>query len=247
MPKLFNTLTNRPGLIVYGGEASSDYGMVVAQAPSFDKPTKRTEVYTVPGKNGAVVFQDGSFEDVSRPYRVWLTEDKDTTLADKVNALSAWLYSKNGYTRLEDSFEPDVYRLGYYSGGAEFTNDLMQYGETTLVFTCRAERFYKSGEIPVTVTNGDKIDNLTRFVAKPLIHIEGSGTFTIAIGGNTISATLTDYINIDCETMNAYRLATENKNSDITGAFPQILPGSNTVGITGAPTLVTITPRFYTV
>ena len=41
MAKLFNELTNRQGLIVYGGEASSDYGMVIAEAPSFDQPTRK--------------------------------------------------------------------------------------------------------------------------------------------------------------------------------------------------------------
>ena len=97
------------------------------------------------------------------------------------------------------------------------------------------------------VINSQKIVNQTRFTAKPLIHIEGSGTVTVSIGGNTISASITDYINIDCETMNAYRLAAENKNSDISGSFPKIIPGENTVGITGTTTKVTIVPRYFTI
>ena len=66
MAKLFNEFTNRRGLIVYGGEASSDYGMVVAEAPSFERPTRKQSVYTVPGRNGAVVFQQAAWDDVSR-------------------------------------------------------------------------------------------------------------------------------------------------------------------------------------
>lgn len=247
MAKLFNEFTNRRGLIVYGGEASSDYGMVVAEAPSFERPTRKQSVYTVPGRNGAVVFQQDAWEDVVRSYQVWLAENGDESLTELVDAFEAWLNSQKGYQRLEDSFEPDVFRLAYYSGGIGVSNHLTQYGEATLSFTCRPERFYKSGEQPVTVVNGDKINNPTRFAAKPLIHIEGSGTVTITCGGKTMNASVTDYINIDCEQMNAYRLPAENKNSQISGSFPVIEPGINTVGITGTVSLCTITPRYFTI
>lgn len=245
MAELFNHTTNRRGLIVYGGEASADYGMVVSEAPSFDEATRKCTVYQIPGRNDAILFQQEAWENVTRKYKVWLAEDENETLAEKVNAVMGWLYSKKGYTRLEDSFEPDVYRLAYYNGGQDVSNELTQYGETTIAFVCRAERFLKTGELPITVTNGTKINNPTRFTSKPLIHIEGTGTVTIAIGGNTMSATVTDYINIDTDRMNAYRLPTENKNDKISGNFPNILPGVNTIGITGTVTKCTVVPRYF--
>lgn len=244
----YKSLTNRRGLLVWGGEASTDYGMVIGKAPAFDKPVKRTDVFTVPGRNGSILFQDGSFDDVVRTYNVWVAED-DNNLTDKINALTAWLYSKQGYTRLEDNFEPDVYRLAYYSGANDVSNELMQYGESTLTFTCRPERFYKSGEAPFSVSNGDYIVNPTKFSSKPLINIVASGTVTVSINGVAIVATVTDYINIDCEQMNAYRLTSENKNDKITGSFPVIVPGANAVSIsvTGTLTAVNITPRYFTI
>lgn len=252
MPKLFNALTNRQGLIVYGGEASGDYGMVVAEAPSFEKPAKRTEIFTVPGRNGAVIFQDGSYEDVTRSYTAWIASDgvgAGETLADKVNALTAWLFSHSGYNRLEDSFEPEVYRLAYYSGANDISNELTQYGRTTLTFTCRPEKFFKNAELPTEVTNGDTITNTTRFASKPLIYIEAAGTVTLAINGVSIAATVTDYLYIDCERMNAYRLPTENKNDQITGAFPLIQPGANgvSISVSGTLTKLTVTPRYFTI
>ena len=247
MAKVFNMTTNKQGLIVFGGEASSDFGMVVAEAPTFERPTRKATTYTVPGRNGAVIFQQDAWDDVVRSYEVWLANSKGQNIVETVNAFEAWLNSLKGYQRLEDSFEPEVFRLAYFNGGINFSNEVMQAGKATLSFTCRPERFYKSGENEITVTNGTKIFNPTRFTSKPLIHIEGSGTVTVAIGGNTISATLTDYINIDCETMNAYRLAAENKNADISGSFPVIPSDVQTVGITGTTTKVTIVPRFFTI
>lgn len=247
MAKIFNMTTNKQGLIVFGGEASSDFGMVVAEAPTFERPNRKATTYTVPGRNGAVIFQQDAWDDVVRSYEVWLANSKAQNIVETVDAFEAWLNSLKGYQRLEDSFEPEVFRLAYFNGGINFSNEVMQAGKATLSFTCRPERFYKSGEQEITVTNGTKIFNPTRFTSKPLIHIEGSGTVTVAIGGNTISASLTDYINIDCETMNAYRLASENKNADISGSFPIIPAGVQTVGITGTTTKVTVIPRFFTI
>ena len=92
------------------------------------------------------------------------------------------------------------------------------------------------------------MNNPTRFDAKPLLHVEGSGTVTITIAGVTITITgLVDYINIDCDRMNAYRLATENKNSMVSGTFPKLVPGSNTIATTGTVSKLVITPRFFSI
>lgn len=249
MSKLFDEDTNTQGVIVYGGESSSDYGMVVAEAPAYERPKRKETIYTVPGRNGAVIFQENAWDDVTRSYIVWLAEDVTHTLAERVDALEAWLNSKTGYIRLEDNFEPDVFRLAYYSGGDGFTNNLTQYGEATLSFTCRPERFLKSGAVSVEVDDGAVLTNPTRYASKPLIYIEANGTVQISINGVTITAELTDYLYIDCESMNAYRQINEYKNDKISGAFPVISPGSNGVGITATGTLVgvEITPRYFTI
>ncbi len=247
MPKLFDVGTNKQGLIVYGGESSTDYGIVVSEAPAFDKAKKKIRTFTVPGRNGAVIFEEGSYEDTNKNYKVWVAKGREESLPEIVDAMSSWLYSKSGYVRLEDSFEPNVFRLAYYVGGQEVTNRMLQFGETTLPFICRAERFFKDAEQEQIVSNGDAIYNPTRYESKPLIHIEGSGSVSISIQGVTMTATISDYINIDSDRMNAYRLPSENKNNTISGTFPTIKAGTNTIATTGTVTKVTIVPRYFTI
>lgn len=239
--------TNKQGLIVYGGEASSDFGMVVSEAPSFEKPKRKSTVFTVPGRNGSILHQENAFEDVTRSYKVWVSEGVNESLPSKVTAISEWLYSKIGYQRLEDSFEPDVFRLGYYNGGSDFSNEMLQYGETTLSFTCRPERFLKSGEDVIEFHSNDIIYNPTRFEAKPLIHIEGSGAITINVNGLAMVCAVSDYINIDSDRMNAYRLPSENKNGSISGTFPTLKMGDNIITLSGNVTKATLIPRYYTI
>ena len=248
---------NKQGLIVFGGERSDDYGMVITEAPSFERGKRKQTIYNIPGRSGAIVVQEDAWEDVPRPYNVFIPEaiEEDSggnisgTLAERVTEFEAMLNSKKGYQRLEDNFEPDIFRLAYYSGGDGFTNELLTVGRATLNFTCNAKRFLKTGETPVEVSNGDTLNNPTRYDAAPLIKIEVSSpsTITVTIGGATISADVDDYIYIDCDEMNAYRQAAENKNNDVSGSLPSLVPGINTIGITGSPSKVIITPRWYTI
>lgn len=248
MAETFNEFTNKQGLIVYGGESSADYGMVVSEAPAFERPTRKQTIVSVPGRNGAILFQEDAFEDVVRTYKVWMVKDDGKDLTDTIDGAMAWLYSLTGYQRLEDNFEPDVFRLAYFNGGANVSNELMQYGETTLSFTCRPERFYKDGEQEITLTDGVSINNPTRFASKPLLYVEGSGSITISISGTSIVVTEDGTgTYIDCETMNAYTSAGVNANTNISGDFPTVEPGINTIGITGTVTTCTIIPRYYTI
>lgn len=247
MPNLYDKTTDKRGAFIFNGENSADFGIVVAEAPKFDKAGRKSSSFDIPGRNGSILYQEDAWSDIARTYKVWLAVDRAVELPEKVNAFTAWLNSVKGYQRLEDSFEPDVFRLAYYNGGTNVSNELMQYGEATVSFTCRPERFYKSGEQTELLSNSRAIYNPTRFASKPLIHIEGSGSISLTIGDKTITAQVADYINIDCERMNAYRLPAENRNDKIVGTFPTIAPGANLVAISGNVSKATYIPRYFTI
>ena len=247
MPELYDQYTDRNGHFTFAGESSADFGVIITKAPKFEYPTRKAQAFEVPGRNGVILQQQDAWADVSRVYHVCLAVDYAADFADKVNDFSAWLNSVKGYQKLEDNFEPDIFRLAYYNGGGEITNEFMQYGEADVAFSCRPERFLQSGDITETIEDGDDITNPTRFTAKPLLHIEGSGNISITLGGVTMTAQVTDYINIDCESMNAYRQPAENMNNKIAGTFPRLNPGANVVALSGTITAATIKPRFYTI
>ena len=145
-----------------------------------------------------------------------------------------------------DDYEPDIFRLAYYQGGFDVTNKKTRVGKFDIAFRCRPERFLTSGSTAVTVASGGKVTNPTTFDAKPLIHIVGSGSGTLTVAGTVMSFTdMVDYLNVDCDTMDVYRLASENRNSLMTGSFPVLHTGDNTITYTGGITSVSITPRWW--
>ena len=262
MPNLFDSNTNTQGVIVYGGESSSDYGMVVAEAPAFERPKRKQTIYNVPGRNGSIIFQQDAWEDVTRSYKVWLAESnsRNLPLYKRVDNVESWLNSQKGYVRLEDNFEPDVYRLAYYSGGDGFSNNLTQYGEATLNFTCRPERFLKSADTPITINMTSYSSNYvnfiynnpTNFVSKPLFSFTLSASTTFKLANLTVSGISVTFT-IDCDTMRIYSSGGTDLSRDVSGEFPIFTPGRHAVtiellsGSFNSFTNATYTPRYFTI
>ena len=60
MPDFLNGF-NRQGLIKWGGENSTNYGIVVGESPVFDKPARKQTIFNVPNRNGSIIFQQDAF------------------------------------------------------------------------------------------------------------------------------------------------------------------------------------------
>ena len=102
------------------------------------------------------------------------------------------------------------------------------------------------GNDPETVESGDTMTNPTAYASKPLIRVEGIGTGTLTIEGQTMQFEgMTDYLIVDSDIMDVYRQPTENRNNLMSGEFPVLKAGDNTIAYSGGITSVTITPRYF--
>ena len=258
---IYNSIvTNKQGLIVFGGRPSTDYGIVVSEAPTFEKPTRKQTIINIPGRSGSIVRQEDAWNDVTRKYKIWVAKDRRQDLVRAIEAVTGWLnrhvgsdMANYGYFRLEDSFEPEYYRLAYYSGGDSFVNDLMQAGEAELKFTCRPERFLKSGDIEQEITGASfTLYNPTNFKAKPIITFEATGPSLISFiggGGGSLSFALASGdagISFDCETLQAFNCGGANGKTSYSSE-PYLDPGLNACYTTGTYSKLFVTPRFYVI
>lgn len=233
------------GVITFNGKSSADCRIQVAHPPGYAYPERDYTITHIPGRNGDIIQDNGGYQNVERTYVVWFdTVNED--FATYANSVSAWLHSTTGYARLEDSYEPNYYRMAIYQESNILENIYNQVGGATIVFNCKPQRFLKTGETPVTVTSGGSLSNPTGFEAYPLIKVSGtSGALTV--NGNQIAlSSIDDYTMLDCELQDAYK-ETTNKNSTVSGTFPVLKPGSNTISWTGNISSVVITPRWWTI
>ena len=235
------------GVIYFNGISSEKYGVLVEHPPGYSYPEKEIEFVHIEGRNGDLTIDKGSYQNVTRSYDL-AVGDESVKFSKLANNLSSWLHSSRGYARLEDTYEPDYFRMAIYSEGNDIENILQHAGRVTVEFNCKPQRFLKSGDIPLRITNNKSLFNPTNFESNPLIVVNGSGNGTIKIGDYTITVNgITSGMCIDSELMDVYKGST-NLNSKVVlpNSFPRLVKGENTIQFSGGVTSLEVTPRWWT-
>lgn len=238
------------GVIIFNGIPSTNYGIHVETPPVYATPERDYGVVHIPGRNGDLVIDNGSYKNVTRKYSISVGEidGNFTTLAAGV---SEWLHSASGYARLEDSYESDYFRLAYYVADAEMENLFHQAGKMSIEFNCKPARFLKAGERAVPFTTAGSISNPTFQKSFPKLTVVVSGSGTLTIGDQTI--TISGLIGstrmvIDSELQDVYEegsLTNLNSKVSFSDGFPLLSPGVNTITFTGSITSVEVIPRWW--
>lgn len=167
--------------------SSLDYGVGITGSAVYNSPTRDVEMIAIPGRNGEFALDRGRFSNIEVTYPGGAFDTNQPDFAEKMSDLRNALASKIGYKRLEDEYNPDEYRMGVYKGGLDVSPvHYGRAGEFDIAFDCMPQRWLKSGEAEVTVTNS--IVNPTLFPSRPLLMIKGQGTVTM----NGYTITLTD-------------------------------------------------------
>lgn len=233
------------GVIIFNNKSSADCRIQVAHPPGYAYPERDYTITHIPGRNGDIIQDNGCYKNVERTYEVSFDAPNED-FATYANAVSAWLHSTTGYARLEDSYEPNYYRMATYQESNIFENLYNKAGTATIVFECKPQRFLKTGDNIITIQNSLTIMNPTGFEAYPLFKVTGaSGVLTV--NGNSITfSSIDDFVMLDCELQDAYK-ENINKNSTISGTFPVLKTGSNTISWTGDILSVTMKPRWWTI
>lgn len=241
--------------LVYGNVSSRDYGVWISGSGIYNKPKKRVQKFTVPGRNGDLTIDEESFENVPVRYPAFIAQGFEHCFNDFMAAM----YAQSGYQRLEDNYDPDHFRQGLFCEATEpQTGVLNRVGSFDLVFDCKPERWLKDGEkwmtgIAFGTPSGGysraRIINPTAYTAVPLIRIFGTG-WTQFLGGRTLpsgawqtigwNVTIDSsyaqesepYMNIDSEIEECYKASSNVRTNSfvtITGngqGFPKIRPGT---------------------
>lgn len=229
---------------VFAGQSSLDHRMVVEYCPSYPAGQRSVTKATIPGRNGDEVQDDGTYANVVQPYEVWFNGQPFGGFNAGAARVANWLLGPKGYQRLEDSYDPETYRMALFAGPMDMANWMLRRGRATLEFDCKPERWLKAGQIPVTVASGEVLYNAWR-AAKPLLYVTGNGTLNIGTKSITISGTSGE-VTIDCDVKDAWQgLNNLNDNIEVANRdWPTLPPGETTVTYSGL-TSVKIVPRWW--
>lgn len=230
--------------LIFNGISSDELGLVIQSDPVYNYPEKDVTSTHVPGRNGDILIDTSSYKNVARSYSLGIGFGAGTTFIDNSEKIIQWLKTAEGYSRLEDDYDPKVYRLARYSASGSLTN---MYDEATTIsvqFECKPQRFLKDGEIEqiITIPTG-KITNPTRYDALPVISFENipsdAGNVMITFTNNnysnitTINSIIDSKLVVNSETQEVYDPDTGKSLGKMVnindGTFPVLKAGETTV------------------
>ncbi|MGT2682997.1 phage tail domain-containing protein [Streptococcus porci] len=204
------------------GKFPDDLPFCLAERPAIPTAEMAYEDIEIPGRDGNLTVENGY---------------KDIVISCEYNLLEA--YNIKGLLRRikaffigkkELRFDDDVvfYKIKKVAI-SEIDNSEAGYGSFTVSFTCDPFQYEVSDTISMS-TQGT-LKNPGGYFSRPYLKVFGSGTLSIN-GMSVVLKDVSDYIEIDCEAMNAYK-GTVDMNSHMTGEFPTLKVGDNKISWSG--------------
>ena len=210
------------------GNTFNSKGIIIEKTPIANKPNHSYTQYTIPGRDGYLAIDNKTFD----PIVITLECHLDTNNVD-INDIRAWL---DGYGELQIDNEKKY--TGFISNAISFEK-VLNFRKFIIQFT--VQPLAKA----VETTTVDGLNNAlftsdTYANAYPKITITGTGDLAFSING--VGFTLYDadgtYI-LDCEA----KVITKNginQSSNMSGNFPYIVNGTNSIVKSGTISALTI-------
>lgn len=220
-------------MITLNGVTSDSVGVIVGGYSSKPIAARKVEYHHIPGRNGDLLIDEGVYDNYIKSYTLyWLPSTSDKTVSE-------WLY-QSGYVSFVDSDIPGYHRMAQVYGPIDPVNHRGCYTEAVVSFNFKPQWFLDSGDTIITLTSASSITNPTKEVSRPLITVYGTGNGILKINGENITLTsISPNITIDSELMEA------SSNGKMSGDFPVLKPGVNSIDWSGGITKVDVQPRWW--
>lgn len=161
------------GTLTFNGISTEDLGLVIQTPPTYTFPERDISTVHIPGRNGDLVIDNNCYKNVRRSYMLGMGFKKeDGAYSNNSSKILEWLTSaRSHYARLQDTYDPTVYRMAMFNMSGSFTNVHDGAISFTAEFQCKPQRYLLSGEVEVTYNN--VIENPSIYEALPMITISG--------------------------------------------------------------------------
>ena len=218
-------------------------GIYLQKPIVFSEAVPNIESKTIPGRNGDLIFDTGSYKNRSGSASCFcLQEDVEGA----VSSAGRFLMSKKGYRRLETSDDPNHYWMARVENSPQMEMRVRVLAPFDISFDCKPQRFLKSGENAVVFTASGSLSNQYGQTALPLITLYGQGVGTLTIGNCVVEVKeLDEILFLDSDTQNAYN-DSGNQNMKINApTFPTLPDGETQISFSGGIERVEIVPRWW--
>jgi predicted phage tail component-like protein len=230
---------------IYNNKSSEDFNIKIKTINNLSSPQRSIEKILVPGRNGELILDNGSFENFILTVECYLncpSEDKNIISKE----IKRWLQSDFSYKKLILSDDLEFYYEAYCDTKLDFEYVSSNFESFLISFSCKPFKKKMNDDV-ITITESIVINN-PYLASNPLIKVVGSGDVTVSINNQElILKGLEDEIEVDCEFMNAYKKINGDivlLNNKMYSDFPVLESGENQISFEGNISKIEITPRW---
>lgn len=210
------------------GTSFNSKGIIIEKTPIVPKPMHSYTKYTIPGKSGYLSIDNKTYEPITFSLECHLNTDNAN-----VDEIRAWL---DGYGELQ--IDNDKVYEGYISNSISFEK-IVNFRKFIIQFMLQPIARSATATI-VVATESTTFNSASITNSNPIITVIGTGNIIVDL--NNVSFTIYDadgtYV-LDC----GAKIITKNninQSSNMSGDFPYVVPGTNSISITGTITSVSI-------
>lgn len=223
--------------VIFNGKSSDEIeGLVIEELPNITRPKKRIDYVVIDGKDGDIPEEQG-YSSYTKELQIGLKPNVD--IDEVMN------YFDGGGTAIFSNEPNKIYNV--IADDKVDYKRLVTFKKATVKFHVQPYK-YLVDEAPfvLNITNQTelKVSNVGYLTSKPIITLYGSGTVEMKINGVTIFNINIDdeYVVVDSLQEEAYK---NNilKNRQMTGRFPTLKSGINTIEWVGNLTKIKIEPK----
>lgn len=225
-------------IIWKGIDSDSIKGLLISELPPISKPKMKTTITKIDGRDGDVIEELG-YESYIKTLKIGLTKDYDLDLIIKYFSGSGDLILSNESNRIYKCTIVD--KIDY--------EKLLRFKKATIKFHTQPFKYLNNEEI-IDLDISDEtsliVENKGLEISKPIIKLIGSGTIEVAINNSTFFIYKfpddENEVTIDSQEEEAY-LDGIYKNRNMTGIFPLLEPGKNSISWSGDLSKIIIEPK----
>lgn len=221
-----------------GIDSDTITGLIISELPPISKPKMKTTITKIDGRDGDIIEELG-YESYTKSIKVGLSKNYNIDEVIKYFTGSGDLIMSN---------EPDKAYKCQIIEKVDY-NKLLRFKTATVKFYTQPFKYKKDEPKAILNIDGETsmtVDNIGLEKSKPIIKLTGSGTVAIQLNG----ATVFNYIFPENETEVIVDSIQEEaylngfyKNRNMTGEFPILEVGENTISWSGNLTKIEIEPK----
>lgn len=223
--------------VIFKGINSNTFNnLIISELPCITKPEMRVDTTEIDGKDGDIIDELG-YSSYDKSLEIGLTNSNNI---DKIIKF----FSGSGYITFSN--EPDKYYKACIYDQIDYER-LLRFKTATVNIHVQPFKYLLNESLSsFDITNQESVEvtNLGLENSKPIFTLYGSGEVSVSINGLTAFTINIDdeYVVIDSMREEAYKESTL-KNRNMTGEFPLLESGINTITWTGNLSKIIVDPK----